>query len=155
MLGITSVTHFPESAQAAVTLLVVDDDPAIRHICAEVLRGEGYEVATARHGRDALAQLAERPVDLVLMDILMPELDGIAACTAIKADPRLCAIPVVLMTASSTLRDLPAPVRDSIAAIVVKPFDLDKLLQTIETALAARSVPALSLAAPMSPHLTA
>src|SRR5690349_11742153 len=74
-----------DSCAKPAHVVVVDDEPTIREICADVLSSEGYQVSTAENGQQAVALLAQEPVDLVLMDIMMPVMDGLAACQAMKA----------------------------------------------------------------------
>ena len=69
-------------------LLVVDDEPAVRDALARALRLEGYEVELAADGREALAALAERPADAVVLDVLMPGLDGLEVCRRLRAERR-------------------------------------------------------------------
>jgi CheY-like chemotaxis protein len=117
-------------------VLVVDDEALIREVCADVLSSEGYTVATARNGREALDELTLRPANLVLMDIMMPVLDGLMACKELKEDARTCNIPVVLMSAAGNLKARAAEVNCLADAIVSKPFDLDQLLLTVEQLVA-------------------
>jgi len=111
--------------------MVVDDEPAIRELCADMLSGEGYEVATAVNGREAVDMLTRTPADLVLMDIMMPVLDGLSACKLLKADDRTRDIPVVIMSAASNVQSRRAELQCLAAAIVPKPFDFDQLLNTV------------------------
>jgi len=112
-------------------VLVVDDDPAILEICSDLLETEGYTVAVAPNGQQALNVMRGAHPDVVLMDIMMPVLDGITTCQQMHADPELAEIPVVLMSARTNLnlqnRDLAHA-----AALVAKPFDIDHLLDTIQ-----------------------
>ncbi len=80
-------------------ILVVDDDPRNRKLLEEYLLGAGYEVRLAYDGRSALAAVAERPPDLVLLDVMMPDLSGLEVCRQIKGDPRTRLCQVVLVTA--------------------------------------------------------
>ncbi|HUS16236.1 MAG TPA: response regulator [Chloroflexia bacterium] len=113
-------------------LLVVDDDPAIREVCVDLLSGEGYEVTSVSNGREAVDQLAAEPSDLVLMDLMMPELDGVTACKLIKANARTKNIPVIIMSAGDNLRARTRELQGIAAAIVSKPFDFDDLLLTVQ-----------------------
>jgi len=80
-------------------ILVVDDDPRNRKLLEEYLIGAGYEVRLAEDGRSALASATERPPDLVLLDVMMPDLSGLEVCRQLKADPRTRLCQVVLVTA--------------------------------------------------------
>jgi putative two-component system response regulator len=79
-------------------VLVVDDDPGIRHLHTDLLSGAGYEVEVAADGADALARVEARPPDLVLLDLDMPRMGGYEVCRRLKAHPRTRFVPVVIMT---------------------------------------------------------
>jgi DNA-binding response OmpR family regulator len=112
-------------------VLVVDDDPAILEICSDLLETEGYAVSIASNGQQALNLMHGAPPSVVLMDIMMPVLDGITTCQRMKEDGALAGVPVVLMSARTNLsthnQDLACA-----TALVAKPFDIDHLLSTIE-----------------------
>jgi putative two-component system response regulator len=112
-------------------VIVVDDEPSIREICADVLSSEGYQVSTAKNGQEAVDIMAQEPIDLVLMDIMMPVMDGLSACKAIKADERTRDVPVVIMSAAHNLRERVSEVHCIAEAVVPKPFDFDQLLETV------------------------
>jgi signal transduction histidine kinase len=80
-------------------ILVVDDDPRNRKLLEEYLMGAGYNVRIASDGRSALASAAERPPDLVLLDVMMPDLSGLEVCRQLKSDPATRLSQVVLVTA--------------------------------------------------------
>jgi len=112
-------------------LVVVDDEPSIREICVDVLSSEGYEVSTADNGREAIDLLATESADLVLMDIMMPVMDGVAACKLIRENARTRDIPVVIMSASNNIYSRISELQCVASAVVPKPFDLDQLLATV------------------------
>jgi CheY-like chemotaxis protein len=111
-------------------VLVVDDDPAILEICSDLLQTEGYTVMVATNGQQALEQIRTEPPQVVLMDIMMPVLDGVEACRQVKANPATADIPVVLMSARTNLTRQSQDLA-SADALVAKPFDIDHLLNTI------------------------
>jgi CheY-like chemotaxis protein len=111
-------------------VLVVDDDPAILEICSDLLQTEGYTVMVATNGQQALEQIRTDPPHVVLMDIMMPVLDGVEACRLVKANPATAEIPVVLMSARTNLTRQSQELA-SADALVAKPFDIDHLLNTI------------------------
>ena len=119
------------------TVLVVDDEPTIRELVVEVLRLEGYAAVGAADGRAALAAMEEAAPDLVLMDVMMPGLDGRAAYLAMRARPAGVAIPVVLMSAAADPARLPA----GVAAFLPKPFDLEQLLGLVARLLEGAAPP--------------
>ena len=117
---------------SAAKILVVDDEPAIRELIVAVLEDEGYQAIGAGSGSRALELLPEERPDLVLMDIMMPEMDGREALRRMREQPELAAIPVVMMSAAFA----PDRVGQRVAAFLPKPFDLDYLLETVAHILA-------------------
>src|ERR1700694_5231938 len=103
-------------------VLVVDDDPAIRGLVADALRGEGYTVDLAAHGREALdAMRANRPMTIVL-DLMMPVMDGFSFMDAVHKEHLCTDVPIVVISAVQDalkrLEDIP------VNACIAKPFDL-------------------------------
>ncbi|HEX5804213.1 MAG TPA: response regulator, partial [Azospira sp.] len=93
------------AALAGARILLVEDNELNQEVASELLKGEGFVVELAEHGGVALAMLAAADYDLVLMDMQMPVMDGLAATRAIRADPRLAELPVVAMTANAMAGD--------------------------------------------------
>jgi CheY-like chemotaxis protein len=83
------------------TVLVVEDSDPVREIVSRVLRREGYEVVGAANGAEALAYMKRAVPDLVLLDVMMPEMDGIAMLAKLRQDPAYRDLPVILVTALS------------------------------------------------------
>lgn len=105
-------------------VLVVDDDPRLLQIIEMYLRLEGYDVTTAENGEDALLRLTQRPVALVILDIMMPGMDGVEVCRRIRTDPATSAIPIVMCSALSADEDV-RRARDAGAShMICKPFNL-------------------------------
>jgi CheY-like chemotaxis protein len=115
-------------------ILVVDDEPSIAETVGWLLGDEGYAVAFARNGKEALERVAEARPDLVITDLMMPVMDGWALCRALRAAPETSAIPIVVTTALPHLIERGGGAYD---AYLPKPFDLDALAQTVARALAA------------------
>lgn len=82
-------------------ILVVDDEPDIREMLAQLLRGDGYSLATAASGPDALAAVATQTPDLILLDVSMPGMDGFELATRLKADPLTVGIPIIMVSAQA------------------------------------------------------
>jgi DNA-binding NarL/FixJ family response regulator len=112
-------------------LLVVDDEPNLLRAVAACLRAEGYEVATARGGADALVTLAQTLPDLIISDIRMPGMDGYALAHRIRASPRTALIPIIFLTAKDQKPDRIEGFRAGVDAYITKPFDPDELLAVI------------------------
>ena len=109
------------------TILVVDDEPVLREVVGEVLRDEGYAVVEAADGHEALDLLRSERPGLVLMDVMMPGLDGRAAYLAMRSRDDLPDVPVVMMSAAVG----PDRLDPTIAAYLPKPFDVDHLVQLV------------------------
>jgi CheY-like chemotaxis protein len=116
-------------ATAARRILVVDDDASIREFIEMALTDEGYEVALATNGREALDQLAADSPSLILLDMAMPVMDGRAFAEAYRATPGPHA-PIVVVTAAHEAAERAAQVRAD--DYIAKPFDLDRLLEIVE-----------------------
>ena len=117
-----------------IDILVVDDDISHCTILQALLRGWGYNVAQANSGRQALEQVREQVFDLVLCDVRMAEMDGIATLKEIKAlNP---AIPVLIMTAYSSVETAVEALKTGALDYLIKPLDFDNLQATLEKALA-------------------
>ena len=111
-------------------VLTVDDSKTMRDMVAFTLRGAGFHVAEAEDGQKALSLLRTTPVDLVITDLNMPNMDGVTLIRSLRADPRFRAVPILMLTTESD----PAKKADGRAAgatgWLVKPFDPQKLVET-------------------------
>jgi len=119
-------------------ILVVDDEESVRDLCIACIRhalGQGYDVVEAASGGAAIAVAqAERP-DLILMDIMMPEMDGFEACRRLKALPETKGIPVVFLTALGEEKDVEQGLALGGDGYVVKPFNAVTLAAQISELL--------------------
>jgi CheY-like chemotaxis protein len=122
--------------EAKRSILVVDDEPGTVEVLLAVLADAGLSAVGASNGRDALAKLAGTSVDLVLLDFVMPTLDGAATLQALRNDPRLADVRVVMM--SGIPESMVARKCRGYAAFLRKPFSLDELLSTIQRTLGRR-----------------
>jgi CheY-like chemotaxis protein len=115
------------------TVLVVDDEALIAMALEAALEDAGYEVMTAANGRQGLERLAEARADIVLLDMMMPVMNGPAMLKAMAADPGLRNIPVIVLSS------LPEPTiraqADGVAAILRKPYTADQVLDAIRQIL--------------------
>jgi len=116
---------------SCASILVVDDDPDIRSSLTEILDNEGYRVAGARNGREALEYLGRRTLpSLILLDMIMPEMDGWLFRREQQKRPDLASIPVVILSSHGDVRD--AALLLGVAHYLRKPLRLDSLLEIAE-----------------------
>ncbi len=113
-------------------VLVVDDDRVIQQLLEVNLELEGYEVvATAADGKEALEKIGELKPDLVILDIMMPKMDGLEVCRRLRADPDLADIPVILLSARAQDMDIREGLDIGASAYLTKPFDPVELLEVV------------------------
>jgi adenylate cyclase len=114
---------------------VVDDNPANLEILETRLARQGYEIATARDGDEALIAARELTPDLILLDVMMPGKDGIQVCRELKADPSLPFMPVILVTAKADPDDIVAGLDAGGDEYVTKPVDHAALVARVRSIL--------------------
>jgi two-component system, sensor histidine kinase and response regulator len=128
------------SLQRASEILVVEDNPTQAAKLRYLLEGKGYRVQVAGNGMLALESIRHNPPDLVVSDIVMPEMDGYSLCHAIKSDLRTCSIPVILVTSLSDPQDIVRGLECGADNFVRKPYADDYLLVRIDHVLINRQL---------------
>lgn len=141
-------------------VLIVDDDVNLRRILSLFLRNAGYETVESADGRHALEILRHHRPDAILLDVMMPILDGFTLCRMIKENPQTRAIPVVICTARNRKEDLVTAIRAGAEDYIVKPFTKETVLSKIQKAISLRTgKPSTGTAIPLnrreSPRKTA
>lgn len=121
---------------AGARVLVVEDEEDLASLVQLNLQLSGYEVTTAPNGRVALDRITQHRPDVVLLDVMMPLVDGWQVLRELKEDPQTQDIPVIMLTALSEERDLIRGHLQGAVRYVTKPFEMQALVATIETALA-------------------
>jgi diguanylate cyclase (GGDEF)-like protein len=116
-------------------VLVVDDDEDIARFIEMNLAFEGFEVVVAHDGHDARTEIARRKPDLVLLDVMMPRIDGVELCRRLRADPLTAGIPVIMLTAKGLSADKVVGLTAGADDYVVKPFDTLELVARVRTTL--------------------
>jgi twitching motility two-component system response regulator PilH len=118
-------------AMAIRKILIVDDSPTERHVLNDLLTKSGYEVVASDNGEDAILKAKSLKPDLILMDVVMPGLNGFQATRAISRDPETRAIPIILCTSKSQETDKIWGMRQGARDYIVKPVNRDELLEKI------------------------
>jgi two-component system chemotaxis sensor kinase CheA len=122
-----STFHSDRQDRRSARILVVDDTAVVRELERSILEEAGYRVRTAADGREALAALADAPADLVVTDVDMPNCDGLALTRAIRAEPALAGLPVLVVTSKASDADRRRAMEAGADAYLVK-SDLDRLI---------------------------
>jgi len=122
-----------EAPEAKGGLLVVDDEPFLRDAVAASLRFLGFEVTTAQTGTDALRLARDRPFDLVILDVMLPDIDGFEIVRRLRRDG--CQVPVIFLTARDTEADKVTGLTLGGDDYMTKPFGLEELAARVRTVL--------------------
>ena len=126
-------THVRDSkANMAKKILAVDDEKHIVRLVQINLQKEGYEVVTASNGREALERVASDKPDLIIMDVMMPEMDGFGALKILKADTATSGIPVIMLTAKAQDADVFQGWKSGADLYLTKPFNPQELLTFVK-----------------------
>ena len=120
---------------AAEKVLIVDDDEDILLIVHTILASAGYSAFTARNGREAVDMAVELKPDLILLDVMMPELSGWEVCTTLKNAPETRQVPIAMLTVKSEIKDLITGMQVGADDYITKPFTRRKLLATVRRLL--------------------
>ena len=129
-----------EPVVATNVILVVEDSPAVRSLLLETLEGEGYEVIESTNGQEGLERARRQPVALVLLDLMMPVMDGWQFLEAAQHEPALAAVPIILLSASRELTTTALQNPAQVKAFLPKPFDLAQLLTCVQPFVKPKSV---------------
>ena len=117
------------------TIMVVDDNPDIITIVKTILEGKGYQVLSASGGQELLNLLTERKPDLIILDIMMPEMDGLEVLGRLKAVTETASIPVILLTAKVQYEDVLGGYKLGADYYITKPFTSTQLVNGINLLL--------------------
>jgi len=120
-------------SDSITSILLAEDDPHIRRVSEVALRRDGFEVFAVADGTEALQMLEDRLFDLVVLDGMMPNLDGLEVCRRIRANPRTAHLPVIMLSARTQASDEAAGEAAGANGYIRKPFDALSLGRQIRT----------------------
>jgi len=119
-------------------ILVVEDEPVIRELVRSMLTDDGVQVECAANGVEGLKLARTSKFDLILLDVVLPQMDGITVCRLLKADPTTAAVPLHMLTAKAKKADVEAATRAGANGYIHKPFRGAELLDLVASLRAAR-----------------
>ena len=117
-------------------ILAVDDSPTILAMLEEILVSAGYEVITAEDGAEALESARNDRPDLILLDVMLPKLDGYRVCRLLKFDQKYKAIPIIMLTAKTEEQSMATGLRTGADQYLTKPVEPERLLEAVAAELA-------------------
>jgi DNA-binding response OmpR family regulator len=120
---------------AAVFILVVDDEPDVLGTLTRLLSREGYEVTQATSGNEAWQKIIQRRPDLMILDVMMPGMDGLTLCRQVRSDNRFADLPILLLTAKNTTDDVVTGLDAGGDDYVMKPFEVAELTARVRALL--------------------
>ena len=123
-------------------ILVVEDEPDQLEVIRFTLKNAGFAIGTATNGIDALKKAQTVSPDLIIMDVMMPELDGFAVCETLRGNPATAAIPVLMLTGLCSHISRLVAYESGATDFVIKPFDAEQLVSKVEKLLHQSSVAA-------------
>ena len=122
------------------TILIVDDSPVSLSVAGVLLEGNGYRIAVAQNGAEGVQRAQQVLPDLILLDVMMPDIDGFEVCRRLKAGEATSDIPVIFMTAQDSVEDKVKGFKSGGADYITKPLQGDEVLARIATQLELRAV---------------
>ncbi|HEX4539093.1 MAG TPA: response regulator [Acidimicrobiales bacterium] len=120
----------------AESVLIVDDDPVVRRMLQLSFESEGFDVSTAGDGLEGLEAMRSDKPDVVILDIMMPKLDGMKVLNEVNADDDLRGMPVILLSAKATSLDVDLGLKAGAADYITKPVDPIELVERVRSVLA-------------------
>jgi len=121
-------------------VLVVDDDRNAVDILSRLLTREGFTVQCASGGHEALATVARHPIDVILLDVMMPDMDGFQVCEALRRDERTREIPVILLTAKDDMETRVVGMRLGVSEFLTKPINKVELFARLRAQMHQRTI---------------
>jgi DNA-binding response OmpR family regulator len=120
-------------------VMVVDDDNEIRQLLCTMLRMMGYQTLEASNGEDALEKLQEQTPDVMILDVMMPKMDGITLCKTIRKDELVTDFPIIMLSGKAQQEDVEAGLKAGANRYLAKPMAMNVLLQSLDDVLVKNS----------------
>ena len=121
-------------------VLVVDDDQLATKAVVQLLERRGFTMLTALNGREGLTILANTPVDVLVLDVMMPEMSGLDVCRTLRSDGRFAELPVILLTGCDDIETRAAGMKLGVSEFLCKPFAHHELIARINNQLEVRRI---------------
>jgi CheY-like chemotaxis protein len=122
-----------------IKVLVVDDEENVREAVSYILEERGFIVEEARNGKEALKEVARSKPDIIILDVSMPEMDGIQACRRLRKNPNMRDIPIIFLSAQRDIAEAIQDIPGERIGYIEKPFDIKCLLKKADSFTAKRS----------------
>lgn len=119
------------------SILLVDDEPNLRELLRHMLEIGGFEVVEAEDGFDALDKLAENAPDMMILDVMMPNLDGVSLCKQLRATARFATLPIVMLSGKTQYHAVQEGLAAGANRYLCKPITVNELIQTVREVLSA------------------
>ncbi|MBJ6764238.1 response regulator [Myxococcaceae bacterium JPH2] len=132
-IGETALSSLNGQQPGSPVVLVVDDDPDILEALSEILEAEGFEIRRARNGKEALERLEPDPPRLILLDLMMPVMDGWEFAHRMRQNPDVASIPLIVLSADRNVGSKAADI--GAVGHLAKPFELNDLLEMVRNSL--------------------
>ena len=129
-----------EVAKKSGRILIVDDDQDAREILNRLLKGEGYECLTADGGQRCLEIARSEAVDVILLDVMMPDMDGFQVCEALRKNERTREIPIILLTAKDDMETRVIGMRLGVSEFLTKPINKSELFARLRAQMHQRTI---------------
>lgn len=128
-----------DSASQPFRILLVEDEPVIRELVKSMLSDGNVVVETATNGVEGLKAARTQEFDLILLDVVLPQMDGITVCRMLKADPKTSGVPLHMLTAKARKSDVDAATKAGANGYIYKPFRGAELMELVESLRKARA----------------
>lgn len=121
-----------------IKVLIVDDNAIVREVIALVVKRKGYISEDANNGKEALEKISQRKPDIIILDVAMPEMNGIEVCTRLREDTHTQGIPIIFLSAQRGVEEFMKGMPGAVIEYIEKPCNIEHLLRLIEKIVSAK-----------------